>query len=56
MKADLLEEFERNKLESEVSNYIVNFLLDASCTAEKRGEAPQHLITSSGCIVEAHPT
>ncbi len=37
MKADLLEEFERNKLEAEVS-IEVNDCLDASRIAEERGK------------------
>ena len=36
MKADLLEEFERNKLEAEVSiNYVVIVIVGASCHPEK---------------------
>lgn len=38
MKADLLEEFERNKLEAEVRDLFCNFLYtDAISASEKRG-------------------
>jgi hypothetical protein len=35
MKADLLEEFERNKLEAEVS-YLIYIVLDAICFTKER--------------------
>jgi uncharacterized protein YaaW (UPF0174 family) len=38
MKADLLEEFERNKLEAEVSFKFLTDL-DASCVAKERSQA-----------------
>lgn len=53
MKADLLEEFERNKLEAEVSIQSTH-CLDASCTAEKRGKVAQHLIACFSGAVKAH--
>lgn len=37
MKADLLEEFERNKLEAEVRPDLTDFVLDASCNIKERG-------------------
>lgn len=60
MKADLLEEFERNKLEAEVSsshNYWLSFtylLIDASNSGEKGVEAKTHLATCAGCFTQAH--
>ena len=53
MKADLLEEFERNKLEAEVSIQRTDFL-DASRVAEEGGEIAQHLIACFGGTVKAH--
>ena len=53
MKADLLEEFERNKLEAEVSIQSTDFL-DASRIAEERGKVAQHLIACFGGTVKAH--
>lgn len=37
MKADLLEEFERNKLEAEVRIKLIQLILDAICNREERG-------------------
>ena len=54
MKADLLEEFERNKLEAEVSIQSTDFL-DASRIAEERGKVAQHLIACFSGPVKAHP-
>ena len=53
MKADLLEEFERNKLEAEVSIQSTEFL-DASRIVEERGKAAQHLIACFSGAVKAH--
>lgn len=54
MKADLLEEFERNKLEAEVGIQSTDFL-DASRIAEERGKVAQHLIACFSGAVKAHP-
>lgn len=53
MKADLLEEFERNKLEAEVGIQSTDFL-DASRIAEERGKVAQHLIACFSGAVKAH--
>lgn len=55
MKADLLEEFERNKLEAEVSTCsILILLIDASCFAKEGGQTQAQLAAGTRCIVKAH--
>jgi len=54
MKADLLEEFERNKLEAEVRNSCANFLLDASSPLKERGKVAPHSAIGFGCPFKAH--
>ena len=49
MKADLLEEFERNKLEAEV-NFKFSKFVDAVCPPEKGGKAPPCSVTCISCF------
>jgi hypothetical protein len=53
MKADLLEEFERNKLEAEVSNLWFEFS-DASRFAEERGKVAEYIVTRFGGLIKAY--
>lgn len=53
MKADLLEEFERNKLEAEVGSWLT-FYLDASRAAEERSQAAPQLATGPSRPAQAN--
>ena len=54
MKADLLEEFERNKLEAEVSLDKHWLLLDVSCAVEKRGQVATYLVVGVGSFAKTN--
>jgi len=61
MKADLLEEFERNKLEAEVSLTYLNLLtiqtgVDASGHPKEGGQAAPLAATRAGSAAETDPT
>ena len=51
MKADLLEEFERNKLDSEVNNKSLIYL-DANSDREERGKAQTSIIIGFSSIIK----
>jgi hypothetical protein len=56
MKADLLEEFERNKLEAEVFTFTIsNIIIDASRDWEEGSKTPSFIIISIGCSVKENP-
>lgn len=50
MKADLLEEFERNKLEAEVSRFIFNCHLDINSRIKAGVEVAARTIIAAGCL------
>jgi len=52
MKADLLEEFERSKLETEVILILNNDVLDAIGTRKEGGEVETHIIVGTSCSIE----
>jgi len=56
MKADLLEEFERNKLEAEVSLKVNNYFKDASCSSKKGSEVTTHIATCISCASKTYLT
>lgn len=53
MKADLLEEFERNKLEAEV-RILAIILIDAISAAKERGKAEKYLVAGVGCSAQTN--
>jgi len=59
MKADLLEEFERNKLEAEVSNNLpvtdLCAILDVNSPLKEGGQAAPYIATSPGCAAQEDP-
>ena len=56
MKADLLEEFERNKLEAEVSTLpLYSLPLDANSIAEEGGQVAPCTATCTCCVAQTYP-